>query len=260
MTMLQGRTALITGAGSGIGRATAIRFAHEGALVAVTDWDEASAAEVAATIVGAGGRAAAIRLDVRDESDWADAFETTAAELGDVDILIANAGVSFARPIADMTLDEWHAVFAVNLDGVFLGVRQAIRAMRSRGAGGAIVIVSSASGLKASPGASAYCASKAAATMFARAAALECAGDGIRVNAIHPAGVVTPMWREMPFFADLVKQHGGEEGAWQALAAQTPIGRFAQPEEIAAGILYLCSDAAACMTGSALVLDGGFTA
>jgi NAD(P)-dependent dehydrogenase (short-subunit alcohol dehydrogenase family) len=163
-----------------------------------------------------------------------------------------------------MTLEEWRQVMAVNLDGVFLGVKHAVGTMR-RGRGGSIVIVSSASGIKASPGASAYCASKAGVRMFAKAVALECRdrGDAIRVNTVHPAGVVTPMWRSMDFFRDLVERHGSEEAAWKAVGAgesNAPLQRFARPEEIAAAILFLASDESSMMTASELVIDAGFTA
>lgn len=129
--------------------------------------------------------------------------------------------------------------------------------MRREGRGGSSVIVSSASGLKASPGASAYCSSKAAVRLFAKTVALECAGDGIRVNTVHPAGGRTPMWREMGFFQDLVQEHGGEEEAWDALERDSPLGRFATPEEIAAGIVFLSSEEASYVTGTELVIDGG---
>ena len=199
-------------------------------------------------------------LDVRVEQDWEAAIAEVVSRWGGLDVLVANAGVSFSRPVTDMSLEEWRNVHAVNLDGVFLGTKHAVRAMRERGRGGSIVIVSSASGLKASGGASAYCSSKAGVRLFARAVALECAADRIRVNTVCPGGVATPMWKGMPFFEDLQREHGGEQGAWNALAAGTPLGRFAEPEEIAAGILYLSSDDASYVTGTDLVIDGGFIA
>jgi NAD(P)-dependent dehydrogenase (short-subunit alcohol dehydrogenase family) len=126
--------------------------------------------------------------------------------------------------------------------------------------GGGIVIVSSASGVKASPGASAYCSSKAALGMFAKTVTLECAVDGIRVNTVNPAAVRTPMWKGMEFFQALQEELGSEAAAWRALEQSSPLGRFATPEEIAAAVLYLCSDVAAFVTGSSLVIDGGYTA
>jgi 3(or 17)beta-hydroxysteroid dehydrogenase len=244
MVKLAGKTALITGAASGIGLATASLFAAEGAHVIPTD------------LTFTGDR----HLDVTQEADW----ERVIGALDRLDILVANAGISFARPVTEMTLDEWRRVMSINLDGVFLGVKHAVRAMR-RGTGGSIVIVSSASGIKASPGASAYCASKAALRLFAKSVALECinAGDNIRVNTVHPAGVVTPMWQNMPFWNDLVEKHGGEEGAWRSLGAYaegSPLKRMATPLEIARAILYLASDDSSLTTGSELVIDGGYTA
>ncbi len=255
---LAGKTALITGGGSGIGRATAVRFAAEGAQVIVTDLDGDRAEAVAREIRERGGESRARVLDVRAEADWVAAIAELAAG-GGLDLLVASAGISFARPIEEMSLEEWRAVHAVNLDGAFLGTKHAVRAMKERGRGGNIVLVSSASGIKASAGASAYCSSKAAVCQLARAVALECAGDRIRVNAVAPAGVVTPLWEQMPFFQELERERG-EAGAWQALAAGTPLGRFATAEEIAAGILFLSSDEASYVTGTTLVIDGGYTA
>lgn len=257
---LAGKNALITGAASGIGRATALLFAQEGARVAVTDISGSEAEAVAARIRDGDGSARAQVLDVRIEADWERAIADVGKRWGGLDVMVANAGISFARPVAEMTLEEWRDVHAVNLDGVFLGTKHAVRAMRQGERGGSIVIVSSASGLKASPGASAYCSSKAAVRLFAKTAALECAGDGIRVNTVHPGGVRTPIWRKMDFFQDLVREHGGEEKAWDALERDIPLGRFATPQEIAAGIVYLSSDEASYVTGSELVIDGGYTA
>lgn len=256
---LAGRVALVTGGASGIGRAACLRMAAEGALVAVTDMHEEGARGIAGEIAAADGSAHARRLDVTDELAWRETVDDVVARWGRLDILVANAGISFAKPITDTTLEEWRHVHAVNLDGAFLGVREAVRVMRADGKGGSIVIVSSASGLKASAGAAAYCSSKAAVRMLANAVALECARDGIRVNAVHPAGVTTPMWSTMPFFQDLVAEHG-ESGAWSALAGDSPLGRFATSEEVAEAILFLASDASSYVTGSGLVVDGGYTA
>jgi NAD(P)-dependent dehydrogenase (short-subunit alcohol dehydrogenase family) len=148
----------------------------------------------------------------------------------------------------------------VNLDGAFLGVKHGARAMSG---GGAIVLVGSASGIKAAPGAAAYCASKTGVRMLVKAAALELKPREIRVNCISPAGVVTPMWKKMPFWRELVEEHGGEEGAWKALGgadSATPSGqRMAFPEEIADAIVFLSSDESAHITGADLVVDGGYT-
>jgi NAD(P)-dependent dehydrogenase (short-subunit alcohol dehydrogenase family) len=258
------KVALVTGAASGIGRATALLLAREGAAVVATDLPTADCHSLVDEIVASGGTGECAGLDVTRESDWERAIDRAVQAFGSLDILVSNAGISFAAPVTNMTLDEWRRVMAVNLDGAFLGTKHAVRVMRA-GRGGSIVIVSSASGIKASAGASAYCASKAALRLFAKSVALECrdAGDAIRVNTVHPAGVVTPMWKAMEFWSGLVASHGGEEGAWKALGGgdpEQPLKRFARADEVAAAILFLASDDASMITGTELVVDGGYTA
>jgi NAD(P)-dependent dehydrogenase (short-subunit alcohol dehydrogenase family) len=255
---LSGKTALISGAASGIGRATALLFAREGARVAATDASEAGCRSVAEEILRAGGQALWQKLDVTREAEWESAVARVDEAWGALNVFVASAGISLARPVAEMELADWQRVMAINLDGVFLGTKHAARAMR-RGGGGSVVLVSSASGIKAGPGASAYGTSKAAVRQFAKAAALECGADGIRVNTVLPGGVKTPMWRAMEFWQDLLREHGTEEKVWEALGAGTPLKRFAEPEEIAQAILYLASDAAKFVTGAELVIDGGWT-
>lgn len=178
---------------------------------------------------------------------------------GRVEIVVNCAGISFACPVADMELDEWRHVMAINLEGVFLGTKHAIRVMREDDRGGSIINVSSVSGIRAQPEAAAYCASKAAVIMFSKAAALECLhkGENIRINSVSPGGVRTPMWRTMPFFRKLMVDEGGEEAAFHAMAKSTPHGRWALPEEVAAAILYLASDESSFITGTNLVFDRG---
>jgi NAD(P)-dependent dehydrogenase (short-subunit alcohol dehydrogenase family) len=250
------KVALVVGAASGIGRATALLLTDHGAKVWSADRDAAGAAAVAATV---GGKSAG--LDVTREADWEAAIASILAAHGRLDVLVNSAGVTFGCPVADMNLDDWRRVLAVNLDGVFLGTKHAIRAMRTTG--GSIVLLSSASGLKSAPGASAYSASKAAVCMFARAAAKECADAGlaIRVNTVCPGGVRTPLWRTMPFFQELIVKHGSEEAAFRAMTEGQPAGaRFAEPEEIAHAILYLASDESRFVTGTDLVIDAGYRA
>ncbi len=258
---LEEKTALVSGAASGIGRATALLLAQEGSCILVTDRDEAGANRVAEEVSRSGGEARSMALDVTREADWQAAVAKAVEFWGHLDILVACAGVSFAKPTTEMTIEEWRGVMAVNLDGVFLGIKHAARAMRAD-RGGSIVVVSSTAGLKAFPSASAYGASKAAVRLLVKAAALELAQGGprIRVNAVLPGGVKTPMWRTMDFWMDLVREHGSEEAAWEQLAKGSPLGRFAEPEEIAQVILFLASEEASYITGAELVVDGGATA
>lgn len=259
MQRVAGKVAVVAGAASGIGRATALSLGRHGASVVCADLNRTGAEDCARDIVAAGSQALGCVLDVTSEADWDRAVELTREQFGRPDVLVNSAGISFTSPVADMSLEDWQRVLAVNLDAVFLGTRAAIRAMRP--GPGSIINVSSASGLKASPGASAYSASKAAVCMFSRTAARECldAGQGIRINTVCPGGVKTPLWSTMPFFQDLVRQAGSEEAAFQALAGKAPGARFAEPTEIALAILYLASDESRFVTGTDLVIDNGYT-
>lgn len=253
---LEGRIALITGAGSGIGRATVTLFARNGAAVTVADVDESAARSVADEITGRGGTARAAMLDVTCEADWRAAIEALLSGHDRLDILVNCAGISGSRPIADTTLDDWRRVMAVNLDGAFLGTRYAIDAMR---AGGSIVNVASVAGIKPFGGASAYCTSKAALRMFTRVAAIECAdaGNGIRVNLVTPAGVKTPMWDKEGFFQALTQVSGGREQAFAKLSGDKASTAFFEPDEIAKTILYLASDDATHISGTEIIMDRG---
>jgi NAD(P)-dependent dehydrogenase (short-subunit alcohol dehydrogenase family) len=252
---LAGRVALVTGAASGIGAAVARLFAGAGAVVYCADLNHLGAR---ATARGIATQPAAVPLplDVRDEEAWSAALATIQRAHGRLDALVHCAGISAAGPLPDTTLAEWRRVLAVNLDGSFLAVAHGMRAMRR--SGGAIVLLGSASGIRAAAGAAAYSTSKAGVRMLVQAAAKECREQGlpIRINLVSPAGVRTPMWRAMPFFQDLVTQHGSEDAAFAALAG--PGGRFAQPEEIAQAVLFLVSDAAGHITGVELPVDGGY--
>jgi NAD(P)-dependent dehydrogenase (short-subunit alcohol dehydrogenase family) len=207
------------------------------------------------------GTAVAYALDVTSEDDWQRVIDDLLQKWERLDILVNNAGISFAKPLVEMSLVEWRKVFAANLDGVFLGTKRGTAAMR-KGGGGSIINVASASGIKAGPGASAYCASKAAVRMFSKVAALECAqdSDNIRVNTVSPGGVMTPMWESMDFWQNMKAQTGSAEASWQAMSQGVPLKRFATPEEIAAAVLYLASDESAYVTAAELVIDGGYTA
>jgi NAD(P)-dependent dehydrogenase (short-subunit alcohol dehydrogenase family) len=254
------RVALVSGGASGIGRATARLLAAEGAFVAVADIDRSGAREVASEIEAGGGPAMALPLDVTVEREWEAGVAATVEAAGRLDAFVACAGIAHARPVTEMPLEEWRRVHAVNLDGVFLGIKHVVPAMRRAG-GGSIVVVSSASGLRPSAGASAYCSSKAALRLFARTVALECAsGEApIRVNTVLPGAVKTPMWRGTAYWEELRARHASEAEAWEALAEGTPLGRVAEPEEVARVILFLASSDASYMTGAEVVVDGGYT-
>ncbi|MDI3286773.1 SDR family NAD(P)-dependent oxidoreductase [Polyangium sp. 15x6] len=256
---IAGKVALVTGAGSGIGQATAELFAEEGARVVVTDIDVAAAEAAATRIATRGGQALALELDATDEADWESVIDRVLAGWGRIDILVNNAGIASSAPLADSTLADFRRVVAVNLDSVFLGTQRGIRVMRGAG-GGSIVNVASASGKKASAGAGAYCASKAAVVMLTKVAALEGAPHRVRVNAVLPAGVETPMWEKQPFFQALVKELGDVRDAYTALAKTSPFARFAAPREVAAAILMCASDESSYVTGAEIVVDGGYTA
>ncbi len=251
------RVALITGAASGIGAATAKRLAADGTVLALVDRDAAGLATVATSLSGV----VLQRVhDVADETAWRATAAAVLERFGRLDYAVANAGISDAGPIAAFPFERWRKVMAANLDGVFLTLKCAIPLIKAGGRGGAIVVVSSVSGVKAEPGVAAYGASKAAAVQLAKVAAKEGAPDRIRVNAILPGGVETPIWREMPFFQDLVAQHGSEAAAFQAMAAMaTPLGRYASADEVAAQVAHLLSDASGMLTGAAVVMDGGYS-
>ncbi len=252
---LRSKTALVTGAGSGIGRAAAFRLAGDGARVFVTDFNERSAREVADEISALSGTASFFRLDVTNQDNWSSVAAELHQQSDGLDCCVFSAGVSFAKPIEQMCLEEWRKVMAVNLDGAFLGLHHTLPILRKNGC---VILISSISGAKAHAGASAYAASKSGLLMLAKCAALEAAPRNIRVNCILPGGVETPLWRSMPFFETLVKEKGTEEAAWKELGRAAPLGRLAKPEEIAEAVAYLASDAASFITGAELTIDGGY--
>jgi NAD(P)-dependent dehydrogenase (short-subunit alcohol dehydrogenase family) len=258
------RVAVVTGAGGGIGRASAALLAAEGAFVFATDVDEAGGMETCAIIARAGGEAAFMRLDVVDEEAWRSVMDAVWSRKGALHILVNNAGICLLVPLLDMTLASWRRQMAVNLDGVFLGTRAAIPPM-ARSGGGSIINVSSGAGLTGVPLLSGYCATKGGVRLFSKAAALECARlrNGIRVNSVHPGGVETPIWAKMSHDGDLppddaLETEMAEKRAWTV--AVTPLGYAGEPADIAAGVLYLASNESRFVTGSELVIDGGASA
>jgi len=242
---------LVTGAASGIGAATATRLAEGGARkLILVDIQEDLLRDFAFSL--ACERQILIG-DVTDEAFW------TAADLTGLTHAVVNAGIGAGGPIEALSFEDWRRVLSVNLDGAFLTLRAAMQAIRSGGKGGAIVMTASVAGVKAEPGMGAYAASKAAVIHLARVAAKEGASDGIRVNAIAPGGVETPIWHGVPAISEMIEAQG-EAATFKAMAeAATPLGRFARPEEIAEQIAFLLSDKAGYITGTCLVSDGGYS-
>jgi NAD(P)-dependent dehydrogenase (short-subunit alcohol dehydrogenase family) len=257
MKRLEDKVALVTGAARGIGAGIARAFAEEGARVWITDIDEAGGNAIAEEL-GDGHKFA--RLDVSSENDWA-VVDQLVAEEGKLDILVNNAGITgfeegpAAHDPEHVSLDEWHRVHRVNLDGTFLGCRAAIRAMRPRGTG-SIINISSRSGLVGIPGAAAYASSKAAIRNHSKTVALWCAQQGtqIRCNSVHPAAILTPMWDAM------IGEGPEREAKMAALVKDTPLRRFGAVEEVAWLVVFLASDEAPYITGSEFDIDGGLLA
>ncbi|MEQ7155821.1 SDR family oxidoreductase [Brevundimonas sp. C11] len=249
------RVALVTGAASGIGRAVSRLLSREGWALALVDRNAAALDALARTLTTA--EAVAFAQDVSDDAAWADTESALRERFGGLDGVVVNAGISESGTIADLSFEAWRRVLSVNLDGTFLTLRTGMRLLRD---GGAAVVVSSASAVKAEPGVGAYGASKAAVLQLAKVAAREGAARGVRVNAILPGGVETPIWRGMAFFDDLVAETGSEQAAFDRMAGfATPLGHYAKAEEIAGQIAFLLSPGARTMTGASLVVDGGYT-
>lgn len=247
---LKNKVAMVTGGASGIGRATAMTFAREGARVAVTDIDAEGAARTAGAI---GANAVAVQLDVTQEAGWAAAMAPVVERFGRLDILANVAGIGFPGTILDLTLDHWNRMIAVNLTGVMLGCQAAIRAISETGGSGAIVNVSSLAGIAGISDVAGYCASKGGVTTLSKSVALFCAERRlpIRCVSIHPTYVDSEMLDPV---ADAI---GSRAAMVAAMASLVPIGRIATPQDIANAILFAASDEAAMLTGTALVVDGG---
>jgi NAD(P)-dependent dehydrogenase (short-subunit alcohol dehydrogenase family) len=252
--------ALITGAGSGIGAATAQRLVGEGVRrLVLTDRDAAGLAATAAALGLDERDVMTAAFNVADETAWNANATVIRERFGRLDLAVANAGVTTHGTIAESSFAEWRRVMSSNLDGVFLTVKTCMKLIAEGGQGGAMVVVASVTGLKPQPGTAVYGVSKAGVRQLAKVAALEGAPDRIRVNSILPGGVETPIWRDMPFFRDQLAKTGSEQAAFNAIAAMTqPLGRYSKPEEIAGQIAFLLSDTAANITGCELVADGGY--
>ena len=246
---LRGKVSLVTGAGSGIGRAIALRFAAEGAAVVVNDIAGAAAERTAKEIEAASGRARAFPADVADARQVEAAVKFAIAQFGRLDVLVNNAAAVLPGPLETLSDDDWRRTQSVTLDGVFFGMRAALPVMAAQG-GGAIINISSGAALGGEPGLGAYAAAKAAIVNLTRTAAVENAARGVRINTILPGPIETP-----PLLA-AVEATGGRAG-WER---QIPCGRLGRPEEMAAVALFLASDEASYVHGAAIVADGGVAA
>ncbi|BAI95094.1 dehydrogenase [Sphingobium sp. TA15] len=249
MSRLQGRIALVTGAASGIGLATARRFAAEGATLILSDRNGDALSDAAKSLPGDGHEV--VVMDVTDEQAWIALADRVKTRFGTLDILVNNAGFGKFASIADTTLAQWRSIIAVNLDSVFLGTKYMMPLLAASGRG-AIVNMSSIRGIVAGAGTGSYSAAKGGVRMFTKATAIECAaaGNGVRANSIHPGHIATPLTAPAHADAEIAR----------SLLADVPLGRIGQAEEIADGILFLASDESRYMTGAELVIDGGSTA
>jgi len=258
MGRVDGKVAIITGAAMGLVEAAARMLAQEGAKVVLTDIKDREGKAAANAITRHNATAIYMHHDVSSEQDWEHVIGQTIAAFGRVDVLVNNAGVGFGSPPEEQTLEQWRWVLGINLDGVFLGTKHAIRAMKQHPPkGGSIINFSSIEGLVGDPNLGAYNASKGGVRLYTKSVALYCAKAGlnIRVNSIHPGYIWTPM------VENYLSQTGADlQAGRRALDAMHPIGHMGEPDDIAYGVLYLASDEAKFVTGAELVIDGGYTA
>jgi len=265
MNRCDGKVALITGAARGLGAETAKRLASAGARVVLTDLLDDQGQQTADAIIDSGGEAIYLHQDVTSEDDWQAAVQAAVEKFGGLDVLVNNAGIYFNRPIADISLEDWRRMMAINVDGVFLGCRAALPAIRERAGkwrgGGSIVNLSSVAGLIGASGGTAYHASKGAVRLLTKSVALEGAeGEAkVRANSIHPAVIDTNMGR------DLVGQFSANMGvsdneATELVTMLHPLGRLGVPEDVANAVVFLASEDSAFVTGAEIVIDGGLTA
>lgn len=255
MPRVANKVAIVTGAAMGIGKACAELLASEGAAVAITDRETAAGKAVNDALLKDGRRSIFVEHDVSREDHWERVVVDVLKAFGKIDILVNNAGVGWFGDVEHTTLDEWHGLLRVNLDGVFLGIKHAIPPMRASG-GGSIINISSIEGLIGDPQLAAYNASKGGVRLLSKSAALYCARErtNIRVNSIHPGYILTPMVEHA------LASSPDPEGMRRALEGLHPVGHFGQPIDVAYGVLYLASDESSFATGSELVIDGGYTA
>ena len=255
MGRVKGKVALVTGAAKGLGEACARLLAKEGARVVISDLDPQGGEAVVESIRRDGGEALFFRQDVAEESSWPAVIDATVQRFGGLDILVNNAGISFVKNVEQTSLEDWRRMMSVNLDAVFMGTKYCIPVMAGRNA--SIVNISSIEGLVGDAMLAAYNASKGGVRLFTKSTALHCARKGlkIRVNSVHPGSIWTPMMESY------LKGLGGDlEQRREAVGRRHPLGTLGEPIDIAYGVLYLASDESKFVTGSELVIDGGFTA
>ncbi len=252
--LLKDKVAIITGAASGIGKATALTFGREGAKVMCADINAEGAEATARTIADTGGEAASIKTDVIQEDDIKEMIAATVTRWGRLDVLYNNAGIGVGNPVTQVSIEEWDRVIDINLRGVFLGTKHAILAMLKTG-GGSIVNTASDAGLIGTPMLSAYCASKGGVVMFTKATAAEWAAMGIRINCVCPGVIRTPILDPM---IEMAKASGAsEEELWARMGRAHPMNRVGKPEEVAEAVAWLASDRASLLPGGALRVEGG---
>ncbi len=252
MGRLEGKTALVTGAASGIGLQTSIRLAEEGARVMMTDINLEEGLQQAEKL---GANATFLKLDITEEEEWISVLDETVKRFDRLDILVNSAGMVLIADVEQITLEEWRKVHAVNLDGTFLGCKHGVRVMKEFGAG-SIINLSSVSGMIGGFNLAAYNSSKGAVRMLTKSVALHCAraGYGIRCNSIHPTFIETPMLESM------IRDSPDPEKARQTLVRQVPLRRIGKPDDVANMIVYLASDESTFVTGTEMVIDGGVIA
>lgn len=258
MKKLEGKVALITGGAMGIGAACARTLAAAGASVVITDLANDEGAKTVAAIIEAGGQARFLHHDVTTEADWQSVIKNLSEESGSLDVLVNNAGIAIHAPVTEMSLADFQKQNAVNLDGVFLGMKHSIPLMAETG-GGSIINLSSVAGLKGAANMSAYCMTKGGVRLLSKSVAKECAlaGNNIRVNSIHPGIIETAIWDKM----GLPTTDGANRTETKDIAANSvPGGILGHPQDIANGVLFLASDESSYMLGSELVIDHGYSA
>ncbi|WP_339485445.1 glucose 1-dehydrogenase [Pseudomonas sp. EL_65y_Pfl2_R95] len=264
-TRLDGKVALVSGAARGLGAEIAEALLQAGASVMLSDVLSDLGAETAARLAAAhDGRAAFFKHDVTQENDWAAVVEATIKQFGRLDVLVNNAGIETAALVTDCELADFQRTMSINVDGVFLGIKHALRAMRpggSAGQGGSIINLSSVAGLVGMPTLTAYCTSKGAVRLMSKAAAVEAAklGYGVRINSVHPAIIKTDMGANVVKNVARLGLAPDEASADAYVESLHPLG-YGQPRDVASAVLFLASPASAWMTGSELVVDGGASA